>query len=178
MGVAPALAVVYVVGGWLRSLIWGGPSGSKKAYGGRKHRRGSFYAIRYVIRTITSEIANSNIHFYSRVERLLTQAPASSGSPSGSTAAFNNVFQSQTSFEPPTLPLDAKTHGHLMISLTSLRRYAEQHLPKRSAQREAFLDDLADLENAQLSKDDKIRVVQRMWRSWGGILGWGSPRFA
>ena len=64
-----------------------------------------------------------------------------------------------------------------MISLTSLRRYAEQHLRKRSTQQEAFLDDLADLEDAKLSKDDKLRVVERMWRSWGEALGWGSPRY-
>lgn len=114
----------------------------------------------------------------SRIERLLTQAPSSTASPDGSTTAFNTVFQSQTSFEPPALPLDAKTHGHLMISLTSLRQYAERHLKKRSAQREAFLADLADLEDAKLSKDDKLRVVERMWRSWGQTLGWGSPRFA
>jgi len=77
-----------------------------------------------------------------------------------------------------SLPLDAQTHGLLIVSLTYLRRFAEANLRRGSQQREAFIGDLADLEDAKLSKEDKLRVVERMWRSWGMVLGWGSPTFA
>ena len=73
---------------------------------------------------------------------------------------------------PPPLILDAKTHGLLIVNLTYLRRFAETNLRKRSLQREAFISDLADLEDAKLGKDDKLRVVERTWRSWGTMLGW------
>lgn len=70
--------------------------------------------------------------------------------------------------------LDTKTHGLLIVYLTSLRQYAEESLPRRSRIREAFLDDLFDLENPNLGKEDKLKVVARMWRSWGVLLGWGT----
>lgn len=39
--------------------------------------------------------------------------------------------------------------------------------------RAAFLSDIDDLSNPVLGRDAKLRVVDRMWRSWGVILGWG-----
>jgi nuclear control of ATPase protein 2 len=47
VGVAPSLAVVYIVGGWLRGL-WSGGRGRGK-YGGKRSRENSFYAIRSVL---------------------------------------------------------------------------------------------------------------------------------
>lgn len=54
-----------------------------------------------------------------------------------------------------------------------LRRYAETCLPARSRLREGFLEDVGDLENPDLGRADKMRVVERMWRCWGEVLGWG-----
>lgn len=35
-----------------------------------------------------------------------------------------------------------------------------------------FMLDLLDLENPEVIRDAKLRVVERMWRCWGGRLGW------
>ena len=53
VGVAPSLAVLYVVGGWLRGLLWRQNSQWGKKYGGPAKRRGSFYAMRCVIAKLT-----------------------------------------------------------------------------------------------------------------------------
>ena len=65
------------------------------------------------------------------------------------------------------------TAGLLLLSLTYLRKYGERHLPARSRLREGFLEDITDLENPDLGRADKMRVVDRMWKSWGAVLGWG-----
>lgn len=49
VGVAPSLAVLYAVGGWLRTLLWRRDSYSGKKYGGSAKRRASFYAMRCVV---------------------------------------------------------------------------------------------------------------------------------
>jgi len=43
----------------------------------------------------------------------------------------------------------------------------------RSRLREGFLEDVGDLEDPSLDREEKMRVVERMWRSWGRALGWG-----
>lgn len=65
------------------------------------------------------------------------------------------------------------TAGLLLLSVTRLRRYAEMCLPARSRLREGFLEDVGDLENPDLGRAEKMRVVERMWRCWGEVLGWG-----
>jgi len=44
----------------------------------------------------------------------------------------------------------------------------------RSRLREGFLEDVEDLADPALGRHEKMRVVERMWRSWGSVLGWGS----
>lgn len=39
--------------------------------------------------------------------------------------------------------------------------------------REGFLEDVQDLEDPNLDRTEKLRVVDRMWKSWGDALGWG-----
>ncbi|KLO15963.1 NCA2-domain-containing protein [Schizopora paradoxa] len=74
------------------------------------------------------------------------------------------------SSQPGTLsPL---TSGLLLISISQLRSFAENCLPRNSSVREGFLEDVADLEDPELGRDEKQLVVERMWRSWGGCLGW------
>jgi nuclear-control-of-ATPase protein 2 len=58
------------------------------------------------------------------------------------------------------------------MSLTRLREYAVRELPERVGIREGFLEDVGDLEDVKLGRVEKVRVVERMWRCWGGILGW------
>lgn len=57
--------------------------------------------------------------------------------------------------------------------MTYLRQYGETHLRANSRLREGFLEDITDLESPDLGRAEKMRVVDRMWKSWAGILGWG-----
>ncbi|KAJ7508582.1 NCA2-domain-containing protein [Mycena galericulata] len=73
---------------------------------------------------------------------------------------------------PTTNSLTALTTGLLLISVTRLRAFAETSLPSGSRLREGFLEDVGDLEDPAMPREEKLRVVERMWRSWGGVLGW------
>jgi nuclear-control-of-ATPase protein 2 len=70
--------------------------------------------------------------------------------------------------------IPASTTGLLLLSVTRLRTFAETCLPAHSQLREGFLEDVSDLEDPKLKRGDKLRVVDRMWRSWGSVLKWGS----
>ncbi|KAF7302963.1 hypothetical protein MKEN_01258900 [Mycena kentingensis (nom. inval.)] len=75
--------------------------------------------------------------------------------------------------EMGTEELSNRASGMLLISVTRLRTYAETSLPTSSRLREGFLEDVADLEDPEMPRQEKLRVVERMWRCWGGVLGWG-----
>ena len=68
--------------------------------------------------------------------------------------------------------LSPLTSGLLLIAVSHLRSFAERFLPPHSLLREGFLEDVADLENPELGRQEKQRIIDRMWRSWGAILGW------
>lgn len=131
VGVAPSLAILYGVGGWLLRL-WSGGSGRGR-YGGAKRRAEAFAAIR-------------------RVERLLLLAPEAD--------------------------LSALTQGLLLLSLNQLRTFGETCLPKGSRLREGFMQDVEDLEGTDehIGRSEMLAIAQRLWRSWGGALGWGAIR--
>ena len=63
----------------------------------------------------------------------------------------------------------ARSTGLLLLSLSRLQAYASQYLPSRV--RQAFLEDLEDLTDPQLGREQKLLVVSRVWRCWGGIGG-------
>lgn len=90
-----------------------------------------------------------------RIERLLITQPHARGDNFGRNGAIPHL-----------------TAGLLLLSVSSLRQYAETWLPSRSRLREGFLEDVGDLEDPGLDRDEKTRVVERMWRSWGRALGW------
>lgn len=64
------------------------------------------------------------------------------------------------------------TAGLLLLSVSHLRSYGETYLPGRSRLRDGFLEDVEDLEDPDLGRSEKRMVVERMWRSWGRVLGW------
>ena len=66
------------------------------------------------------------------------------------------------------------TSGLLLLSVTQLRYYGETCLPSSSRIREGFLQDVKDLEDQKLGRNEKLRVLDRMWRNWGTTLGWGT----
>jgi nuclear-control-of-ATPase protein 2 len=74
--------------------------------------------------------------------------------------------------ERPSDSLTPLTTGLVLISVMRLRTFAESSLPSGSRLREGFLEDVGDLEDPAMPREDKLRVVERMWRSWGGVLGW------
>ena len=64
---------------------------------------------------------------------------------------------------------DARSTGLLFLSLSRLQSYASRYLPL--IVRQAFLEDLEDLANPQLARAEKLLVVGRVWRCWGGVGG-------
>ena len=64
---------------------------------------------------------------------------------------------------------DARSTGLLFLSLSRLQAYASGYLPL--VIRQAFLEDLEDLANPQLARAEKLLVVSRVWRCWGGVGG-------
>ncbi|KAI0697885.1 NCA2-domain-containing protein [Cytidiella melzeri] len=68
--------------------------------------------------------------------------------------------------------VEPRTSGLLLLGTTQLRAYAERHLPSSSRTREGFLQDVKDLEDPSFGRQEKLRVVDRMWKSWGEVLGW------
>jgi nuclear-control-of-ATPase protein 2 len=74
--------------------------------------------------------------------------------------------------DTPSQKVEPLTTGLLLISMTRLRTYAEAHLPPNSRLRQGFLEDVGDLEDADVGREDKVRIVERMWRCWSKTLGW------
>ncbi|THV03904.1 NCA2-domain-containing protein [Dendrothele bispora CBS 962.96] len=133
VGVAPALAIVYSLGSYLRGLFRGGRGRGRY---GNKHRRATIF---FVMR---------------RIERLLVS--------------------DHPELVEGRLELTPLTTGLLLLSVAQLRTYAETYLPAGSKLREGFLEDVDDLQNPEFGVNDKLRVVERMWRSWSNVLGWGN----
>jgi nuclear-control-of-ATPase protein 2 len=128
VGVAPALALVYLIWG-VGMGIWRGTAGWGR-WGGKNRRKRVWNRLR-------------------RVERILNaEAEAEAGAKSGASLA----------------PLPT---GLMILSLTKLRSYALTYLPPKI--RDPFIEDLGDLEDPMLGTRAKLRVVERMWRCWGGI---------
>ncbi|WVQ98162.1 hypothetical protein IAU59_005284 [Kwoniella sp. CBS 9459] len=68
-----------------------------------------------------------------------------------------------------TSPKDAqemsdKDRGLLIVSVSGLRTWATG---LGGDNREGFMDDLRLVEDPRLTRGDKLRVVERIWRSWG-----------
>lgn len=152
VGVAPALTIVYIASGYLARL-WTGSRGRGR-YGGSNRRARVWAVMRCVV-------SRSPLHFTvpltpvlcRRIERLL-------------------IATSETKAAGSSAGIDPRTSGLLLLSTTHLRAYAERSLPSHSRIRDGFLEDVDDLENPALGRGEKLRVVDRMWKSWGRVLGW------
>ncbi|KAG1745975.1 NCA2-domain-containing protein [Suillus paluster] len=136
VGVAPALAVIYIAGGFLGGLLSIRPG----RYGGKRGKTSVWLAMR-------------------RIERLLLFEPKSSHHRHNTENAHSDA-------------IPALTTGLLVLSLAQLREYALTSLPARSRLREGFLEDIKDLEDPGLRRTEKLRIIDRMWKSWGKELGW------
>ncbi|QRV77604.1 nuclear control of ATPase protein 2 [Ceratobasidium sp. AG-Ba] len=161
VGVAPALAVVYVFIGWVRTSLAG--TRGRGRFGGRKQRARAYDAIRRIERLLLAPTASMR-HPY-------PQANASYFPPSPPSPASEHTNAPDTGAHSDLEPL---TSGLLLLALTRLRAFAGTYLPIGSRLRDGFLADVADLEDSRLGRAEKLRVVERMWRSWGDpeVLGW------
>ncbi|KAF9651329.1 NCA2-domain-containing protein [Thelephora ganbajun] len=130
--------------GGLFARIWEGGRGIGK-HGGRHRRTIAWLVMR-------------------RIERLLIFQPHSHHHTDGTATPQLNSGDSL----PPL------TSGLLLLSVTQLRYYGETSLPPSSRIREGFLEDVKDLEDPRLGRNEKLRVLDRMWKSWGTTLGWGA----
>jgi nuclear-control-of-ATPase protein 2 len=82
-----------------------------------------------------------------------------------------NFMEGQDGADGDYSQLSPLTNGLLLLTCNHLRTFAETHLKKTSF-REDFLEDVRSLEDGVLNAREKRRVVTRMWRSWGKVLGW------
>lgn len=142
---APALAITYVFLGWIRSF-WSGGHG-RGSYGGLKEREKVWLAMR-------------------RVERLLVVDSISEGGRDRPKANGSARPDGSKGILSPT------TQGLLLLYLTHLREFAVKYLKESTRFREGFLEDIEDLEDTRLSREEKRMVMRRMWESWGTELGW------
>ena len=138
---APALGIVYVLSGMLSNL-WRGGKGRGR-WGGKRRRRAGWEGMR-------------------RIERLLITQ--------GGQLQYKARQTSKKSEEDVIDENEeARSTGLLFLSLSRLQTYASQYLSSHI--REAFLEDLEDLADPQLGREDKLLVVSRVWRCWGGVGG-------
>jgi nuclear-control-of-ATPase protein 2 len=101
-----------------------------------------------------------------RIERLLIVDSMSEGGQDRPKAnGLKRADESQGELSPTT-------QGLLLLNLTHLRGFAEKYLKERTRFCEGFLDDIEDLEDTRLGREEKRIVVRRMWKSWGTELGW------
>ena len=93
------------------------------------------------------------------IERLLLFQPKSSHRHRRSETAYPNG-------------IPALTTGLLVLSLAHLRQYGLMSLPVRSRSREGFLEDIEDHEDHEVSRSGKLRIIDRVWKSWGKERSW------
>ena len=97
-----------------------------------------------------------------RIERLLiTQGQRKEGREQTQSLLPSNVMMIDDE--------EARSAGLLLLSLSCLQTYVSRYLSSHI--REAFLEDLEDLADPQLGREEKLLVVSRVWRCWGGVGG-------
>lgn len=57
-----------------------------------------------------------------------------------------------------------KDRGLLIVGVSGMRTWAAG---LSGGSREGFLDDLRLVEDPSMTRGDKLRVVERIWRCWG-----------
>ena len=181
VGVAPALAIVYLTFNWAWES-WKGGRGRGK-FGGKTERSKVWNAVRRIEKLL---ISPPRLDPSSQLQPLL-QSYNALGIRAGTKLALSHKENDGTgtsdlpqSFvdgyedeggEGASPPLSPLANGLLLLASTQLRAFAEAQL-RRSEFRDDFLEDVKDLEDGRLSRKEKRMVLDRMWRSWGRVLGW------
>lgn len=135
VGLAPSLLVLYGLSGWAHR-VW---TGEKR---GKNRRREWLVGVR-------------------RIEKLLlTSAPP----PPPSSSLPNSLSSTSTHGSSPqsSTEMSNKDRGLLILASGKMRTWAAG---LRLADRQAFLDDLQLIEMPALDRTDKLRVIDRIWRT-------------
>lgn len=181
VGVAPALAIVYLGFGWLRDS-WSGGKGRGR-YGGKRERARLWTTMRRIERLLISQpnLETPQMELLSSCKALgFVQSAAITGTRNGSRKAGTTTLMTQSNVggysghpneDGGSGSLSPLTNGLLLLSTTHLRTFAEAYL-RRSRFKTGFLGDVSDLEDGRLGIEQKRLVLTRMWRSWGRPLGW------
>ena len=102
-----------------------------------------------------------------RIERLLITQGGGGGGGGGRQIETKSPFSDM--IDEDEEEEDARSTGLLFLSLSRLQAYASRYLPL--VIRQAFLEDLEDLADPQLARAEKLLVVGRVWKCWGGVGG-------
>lgn len=171
VGVAPALAIVYLATDWMWG-IWRGGRGRGR-YGGKKQRRKVWSTMRRIEKLL---ILQPKVRDDEQLGKLMGAYQAVRISPLATEGRLRNreAYSEEREEILNGGALSPLTNGLLFLATTQLRTFAETCLRhSRSATvREEFLDDVRALEDGLLSCDQKLAVVARMWRCWARELGW------
>lgn len=183
VGVAPALAIVYLTFGWIWDS-WKGGRGHGK-FGGKKERTKVWNSIRRIERllitppkieqSITPQL-EPLLQSYRALGMGSTGLGLTSVPPTKKPSISANANDLPSSKQGDSAGGDSSllsplANGLLLLASTHLRAFAEARL-RRSGFREEFLDDVRDLEDGRLTCTEKRLVLERMWRNWGRVLGW------
>jgi len=190
VGLSPALAIVYLFGNYVRQLVFPQRS-SRRKYGGKKEQERLFWAMRRVERVLvldgkerTGEGKKDGVKRRAG-PGLVGEADQPSALTTGllilslaqlRTYAERHLPSSGTSSSVPpsniagTLSFSSSTP----VSSLSIPSSSESTAYSASSLRDAFLEDLTDLQDPELGVNQKRIVVERMWRCWGSPLGWGT----
>ncbi|KAI9272510.1 ATP synthase regulation protein NCA2-domain-containing protein [Sporodiniella umbellata] len=76
-----------------------------------------------------------------------------------------NEWQTKAADQKDQLQADCETQGLLLCEIHLLRSYATA-LPTKNNMRARFLEDIRDLENANLTNNQKTQTIARMCRFW------------
>lgn len=147
VGVAPSMVLLYGIVRWLRNLSGTADSSSTVAL-----RKRVWYSLRCVDFRCTCQSTSNHVIVIRTIDHILTDA----------------VDQRDRKAKS----LDHQLNGLLLIEATTLREYAASStFPTRDrAIRDAFLDDVRSLERASTGLKAKIRVFDRLSRSYARYL--------
>ncbi|GJJ14492.1 hypothetical protein Clacol_008756 [Clathrus columnatus] len=185
VGVAPSLVITYSFLSALRTFVIG--ANRRARFGGVKKRRAVWSVMRRIERilvyseTIPHDKVNTTYnnpqntlpplaqgHLLISLSHLRTFAhnhfPSYSSSPSKTRRNSPADFKSELAGKP------SSGSGTTINTFSRIQKHS--HRTEQNALA-AFLSDIDDLSDPILGKDAKLRVVDRMWRNWGTLLGWG-----
>ncbi|KAF9498958.1 NCA2-domain-containing protein [Pleurotus eryngii] len=188
VGVAPALAVVYVFGGYLGRFFTGsvlrltGSRGDAR-YGGRRKREVVWLLMRRIERLLMSQRSEGSLgstpipplthgllllSLSQLREYAYSHLPARSGFLRDKD--YNGPVDTFKHDETKNANARTSPNDGMAIAIEEMDLFNDNGPDLR----EGFLEDIASLENPSLSKEEKLKVLERMWRCWGSALGWHS----